>query len=64
MSRSTLYLRIKQQLMPPPVKLGTRCAAWPENEISAINAARIAQKSEDEIRGLVKELQRQRKAAA
>jgi prophage regulatory protein len=63
-SRSTVYLRIKQGLMPPPVKLGERCSAWPNYEISAINAARVAQKSNAEIRELVIHLQRQRMTAA
>ena len=62
MSRSTLYLRIKQGLLPPPVKLGERCSAWPEYEIAAISTARIAQKSDEEIRELVVKLQRQRTA--
>jgi len=59
-TRSTHYLRIKQGLMPPPVKLGERCAAWPSTELSAINAARIAGKSETEIRTLVSSLLEQR----
>jgi prophage regulatory protein len=63
-SRSTLYLRIKQGLMPPPVKLGERCSAWPEYEVTAINSARIAQKSDDEIRELVVKLQQRRTAMA
>ena len=60
LSHTTLYARIKQGLMPPPVKLSDRCAAWPEYEIEALNAARIAQNSRDEIRELVKQLLRQR----
>ena len=60
MSRSTLYLRIRQGLMTPPVKLGERSTAWPEYEVSAINAARIAEKSEEEIRELVAQLYRRR----
>ena len=63
-SRSTIYLRIKQGLMTPPVKIGERCSAWPNYEISAINAARVAQKSDNEIRELVAQLQRQRMTAA
>jgi prophage regulatory protein len=62
MSRSTLYLRVKQGLLTPPVKLGDRCTVWPEHEIAAINAARLAQKSNDEIRELVKKLQQMRSA--
>lgn len=64
LSRSTLYLRIKQQLMTPPVKLGERCAAWPAHEIAAINNARIAGKPDDAIRELVADLERQRTADA
>jgi prophage regulatory protein len=56
LSRSTLYCRIKQGLLPPPVKLGIRSAAWPKTEVAAINAARIAGKSETEIRQLVTSL--------
>jgi len=63
-SRSTVYLRIRQGLMPPPVKIGERCSAWPNYEITAINAARLAQKSDTEIRELVAQLQRQRMTAA
>ena len=63
MSRSTLYLRVRQGLMPPPVKLGERSAAWPEHEISAINAARVAEKSDDDIRELVARLYRKRLAS-
>lgn len=63
-TRSTLYLRIKQRLMTPPVKLGERCAAWPADEIAAINAARIAGKTNDELRELVAKLEQQRAAKA
>jgi len=63
-SRSTVYLRIRQGLMPPPVKIGERCSAWPNYEITAINAARLAQKSDSEIRELVAQLRRQRMTAA
>jgi len=62
LSRSTLHLRVKQGLLTPPVRLSSRCSVWPEHEISAINAARIAQKSDDEIRTLVKQLQEKRVA--
>ncbi len=61
-TRSTHYLRIKQGLMTPPVKLGERCAAYPADEIAAINAARIAGKNTEEIRELVAKLEQQRAA--
>ena len=63
LARSTLYLRISQGLMPPPVKLGERCVAWPEHEVTAVNAALVAGKSEDEIRQIVTWLQEQRTSA-
>ena len=63
-TRSTFYLRIRQKLMTPPVKLGERCAAWPANEVDAINVARIAGKTDEEIRTLVAKLEKQRAAMA
>lgn len=63
-SRSTVYLRIAQGLWPKPVSLGARAVGWPASEIAAINAARIAGKSDDEIRALVARLEAARKVAA
>lgn len=61
-AKATTYLRIKQGLLTPPVKLG-RSSAWPETEIEAINAAIIAGRTDDEIRTLVKELEAGRTTA-
>ena len=55
-SRSTVYLRVNQGLLTRPVSLGPRAVGWPAGEIAAINAARIAGKSDDEIRQLVARL--------
>ncbi len=55
-SRSTLYLRITQGLWPKGVGIGSRAVGWPASEVAAINAARIAGKSDDEIRALVTQL--------
>ena len=60
-SRSTLYLRISQGLWPKPVHLGPRAVGWPSDEVAAMNAARIAGKSDDEIRELVLTLEVARK---
>lgn len=54
---------IRGGLMVTPVKIG-RNSAWPELELDAINRARIAGKSEDEIRALVRRLIDARKALA
>lgn len=62
-SRSTIYLRITQGLWPKQVTLGPRCVGWPAHEVEALNAARIAGKSDDEIRTLVAKLQVARKTA-
>ena len=64
LSRSTLYLRIAQSVFPHPVSLGGRAVGWPAHEVAALNVARIAGKSETEIRDLVVKLEAARKAAA
>lgn len=62
-SRSTIYLRISQGLWTKPVSLGARAVGWPADEVAALNAARIAGKTDAEIRALVIKLQAARKAA-
>ncbi len=64
LSRSTLYLRIAEGTFTKPVGLGARAVGWPSHEVTALNAARIAGKSETEIRELVTKLEAARKAAA
>jgi prophage regulatory protein len=63
-SRSTIYLRIQQGLWPKPVRLGPRSVGWPASEVAAINTARIAGMTDEEIRTLVIKLEAARKAAA
>lgn len=60
-SRSTIYLRIQQGLWPQPVRLGPRSVGWPSAEVAAINSARIAGCTDEEIRLLVKRLEAARK---
>lgn len=55
-ARSTHYNDIKAGLMTPPVSLGVHSVAWPSHEIDALVAARVAGKSDDEIRQLVARL--------
>lgn len=62
-SRSAHYDDIQKGLMTPPVNLGGRSVGWPEYEITAINAALIAGKSETEIKELVKKLTADRKSS-
>jgi len=63
LSRSTIYLRIAQGLWPSPVRLGARAVGWPSGEVAAMIAARIAGKSDEEIRRLVQSLEVSRKNA-
>lgn len=60
LSRSTLYLRIGEGLWTKPISLGGRSVGWPANEVTVLNAARIAGKSDDEIRELVCALEAER----
>jgi prophage regulatory protein len=65
-SRSTHYGEIHDGVMTPPVKIGgekSQSVAWPEHEIKAINAARIAGKSDADIRSLVTRLVDERQGA-
>ncbi|MGA2085480.1 MAG: AlpA family phage regulatory protein [Terracidiphilus sp.] len=64
LSRSTVYLRITQGVFTHPVSLGGRAVGWPAHEVAALNAARIAGKSNDEVRDLVAKLQAARNAVA
>ncbi len=54
--RSSLYNAVNEGLFTPAVNIGIRSKAWPSHEVDAINAARIAGETDDEIRGLVRRL--------
>lgn len=59
-SRSTHYLDVKQGLFTRPVSLGARAVGWPDYEVAIINVARIAGKSDEDIRSLVASLEEAR----
>lgn len=63
LSRSTIYLRIAEGIFPKPVSLGSRAIGWPDGEVAALNAARIAGKSDSEVRDLVAKMEAARKDA-
>jgi prophage regulatory protein len=63
-SRGSFYTKISQGLMVKPIKIGPRAAAVMASEVEAINGARIAGKSDDDIRELVAKLHEQRQAGA
>lgn len=60
LGRTALYNHVAGGTFTRPVKLGARSIGWPEDEVAAINAARIAGKSDPEIRELVKTLHAKR----
>jgi prophage regulatory protein len=64
LARSTIYDRVKSGTFTAPVSLGARAVGWPSHEIEALNAARIAGKSDEEIRALVAKLEAARQTAA
>jgi prophage regulatory protein len=59
-SHASIYNAIKAGTFTKPVQIGQRSVGWPSAEVDAINAARIAGKSETEIRGLVNRLHTKR----
>lgn len=61
--RTKQYQDIRDGLFTKPVAIGTRARAWPVYEVEAINAARVAGKTDDEVRELVAQLEAARKAA-
>lgn len=60
-SDASIYNEINQGLFTKGVAIGKRARGWPDFEVDAINFARIAGKSDSEIRGLVTELHAKRK---
>lgn len=62
-SRSTVYLRISQGLFVRPVSLGARAVGFPAGDVEALNAARIAGRSDAQIRALVAKLEEARASA-
>ena len=40
LSRSTIYLRIKQGLFTKPIRLGERAAGWPSSSLSVLKLAK------------------------
>lgn len=54
------YADIEAGLFTRPVPIGSRAVGWPECEVIELNRARIAGKNDDEIRGIVTELEARR----
>lgn len=59
-SHASIYTAIKAGLFTTGVAIGQRSVGWPSEEVAAINTARIAGKSETEIKELVNRLHAKR----
>ena len=59
-SDASIYNAIRAGLFTKPVPIGERAVGWPDYEVEAINAARIAGKSDAQIRELVNRLHAKR----
>ncbi len=62
--RSTIYRDMDEGLLTRPVEIGGNAVAWPDYEIDEINLARLAGKSETEIKKLVESLHARRQVTA
>jgi len=59
-SHASIYSQIKAGLFTSGIAIGQRSRGWPASEVKAINAARIAGKTEAELRELVQRLHAKR----
>lgn len=59
-SNASIYNLIRAGLWTKPVPIGERAVGWPDDEVRAMNAARIAGQSDEQIRELVKRLHARR----
>jgi prophage regulatory protein len=59
-SHASVYNAANAGLFTKPVKIGERSVGWPDDEVKAICAARIAGMADDEIRELVVRLHAKR----
>jgi len=60
LKRATLYNHISKEIFPSQIKISERGVAWVESEIIEVNQARIAGKSDSEIKELIKQQEVQR----
>jgi prophage regulatory protein len=63
-SHASIYNAVRAGLFTKPVQIGERSVGWPDDEVKAINAARIAGKSDADIKALVTRLHSKRSELA
>lgn len=52
-SDASVSSAVRAGLLTKPIQIGPRSVGWPDYEVKAINAARIAGKTDSDIRALV-----------
>lgn len=62
MGLSTLYAHMDRNLFVAPVRLSPRFVVFPQDEVTAIINARMAGKTDEEVRQLVAELMEKRRS--
>lgn len=63
-THASIYGLIRQGLFTKQIPIGRRSVGWPDHEVNAINIARAAGKSEEQLRELVNRLHAQRQEMA
>ncbi|MFN3723663.1 MAG: helix-turn-helix transcriptional regulator [Paracoccaceae bacterium] len=62
MGLSTLYAHIDRGMFPKPVALSRRFVVFPQENVTAIINARLAGKTDEDVRQLVSEIMEKRRA--
>ena len=62
-SNTSIYSQIREGLWTKPVRIGQRSVGWPDYEVRALCAARIAGKTDEQIRELVQQMHAKRSEA-
>ncbi|TDR27862.1 helix-turn-helix transcriptional regulator [Hydromonas duriensis] len=61
---STIHYHVSIGLYPKPIKLGEKMSGWLTSEVLAIQAARVAGQTNEQIKALVQRLENERTQAA
>jgi prophage regulatory protein len=61
LSKSTLYNRVRDGLMPPSISLGARAQGFIASEVNAVLDAMCQEQTSEQIKQLVSKLIKQRK---
>lgn len=64
LSRSSIYLAVAQGTLPSQIRLSSRAVGFIEAEITEVIDARVAGKSDDDIRALVIDIKARRAGGA